>query len=122
MSNSKSGMNTGAKTGIFRKSLIAIILVSSMVAFTATGCKSMNKSQKGAVIGGAGGGVVGAVVGRSMGNTALGAIIGAAVGGVAGCVYEGDSRPILWLWSLLHALGRPERQIRCHDWVRGCRR
>lgn len=57
-----------------------------MVAFTATGCKSMNKSQKGAVIGGAGGGVVGAVVGRSMGNTALGAIIGAAVGGVAGSV------------------------------------
>lgn len=86
MSNSKSGIITGSKTGILRKGMIGFILVVSMVAFTATGCKSMNKSQKGAVIGGAGGGVAGAVIGRSMGNTALGAIIGAAVGGVAGSV------------------------------------
>ena len=49
-------------------------------------CKSMNKSQKGAVIGTAGGAAAGAVVGKAAGNTALGAIIGAAVGGVTGAV------------------------------------
>lgn len=50
------------------------------------GCSSMNKSQKGAVIGAAGGGATGAVIGRASGNTALGAIIGATVGGVTGAV------------------------------------
>jgi outer membrane protein OmpA-like peptidoglycan-associated protein len=54
--------------------------------FLLAGCKSMNKSQKGAVIGAAGGGAAGAVVGKVAGNTALGAIIGAAVGGVTGAV------------------------------------
>jgi outer membrane protein OmpA-like peptidoglycan-associated protein len=56
------------------------------VAIIMTGCKSMNKTQKGAIIGTAGGGAVGAVVGKAAGNTALGAIIGAAVGGVTGAV------------------------------------
>jgi outer membrane protein OmpA-like peptidoglycan-associated protein len=46
----------------------------------------MNKSQKGAVIGTAGGAAVGGVIGKASGNTALGAIIGAAVGGGAGAV------------------------------------
>lgn len=46
----------------------------------------MNRSQKGAVIGAAGGGAVGAVIGKATGNTALGAIIGATVGGVTGAV------------------------------------
>src|SRR4029079_12946737 len=50
------------------------------------GCKSMNKTQKGAVIGAAGGGAIGAVIGKAMGNTAMGAIIGAAVGGASGAV------------------------------------
>lgn len=50
------------------------------------GCKSMNKSQKGAVIGAGGGAVAGAVIGKAAGNTALGAIIGATVGGVTGAV------------------------------------
>lgn len=58
-------------------SLIILLLVS---------CSSMNKSQKGAVIGAAGGGATGAVIGRAAGNTAMGAIIGATVGGVAGAV------------------------------------
>jgi outer membrane protein OmpA-like peptidoglycan-associated protein len=49
-----------------------------------TGCKNMNKAQKGVVIGAGAGGAVGAVVGKAAGNTALGAIIGAAAGGVAG--------------------------------------
>ena len=49
-------------------------------------CNNMNRSQKGAVIGTAGGGAVGAVIGKATGNTALGAIIGATVGGVGGAV------------------------------------
>src|SRR5512145_2777421 len=49
-------------------------------------CASMNKTQKGAVIGTAGGAAAGAVIGRASGNTALGAIIGATVGGVTGAV------------------------------------
>lgn len=49
-------------------------------------CKGITRTQKGAVIGAAGGGVVGAVVGKTLGNTALGAIIGATVGGVTGAV------------------------------------
>jgi outer membrane protein OmpA-like peptidoglycan-associated protein len=58
--------------------IIAVILFS--------GCASMNKTQKGAVIGTAGGAAAGAVIGRAAGNTALGAIIGATVGGVTGAV------------------------------------
>lgn len=66
---------------------IKIILSSFLiVAILSAGCKTMNKSQKGAVIGAVGGGVVGAVIGKATGNTVLGAIIGATVGGVTGAV------------------------------------
>jgi outer membrane protein OmpA-like peptidoglycan-associated protein len=57
-----------------------------MLAVFFSGCKSLNRTQKGAGIGAAGGGAAGAVIGRASGNTALGAIIGATVGGVAGAV------------------------------------
>lgn len=50
------------------------------------GCDSMNKSQKGAIIGTAGGAAVGAAVGKAAGNTGMGAVIGATVGGVAGAI------------------------------------
>jgi len=64
------------------------ILITSflVVAIFTAGCKTMNKSQKGAVIGTAGGAAVGAVIGKAAGNTAMGAIIGAAAGGVTGAV------------------------------------
>jgi outer membrane protein OmpA-like peptidoglycan-associated protein len=65
-----------------QKSVFAVVIVSMIIA----GCKSMNKTQKGAAIGTAGGAAAGAVIGRAAGNTALGAIIGAAVGGVTGAV------------------------------------
>jgi outer membrane protein OmpA-like peptidoglycan-associated protein len=55
-------------------------------AILLSSCKSANRTQKGAVIGAAGGGVIGAVIGKATGNTALGAIIGATVGGVTGAV------------------------------------
>jgi len=57
-----------------------------IIAIYSAGCKTMNKSQKGAVIGTAGGAAVGAVIGKATGNTALGAIIGAAAGGVTGAI------------------------------------
>jgi outer membrane protein OmpA-like peptidoglycan-associated protein len=56
------------------------------VAIIMSSCKSMNRTQKGAAIGTAGGGAIGAVIGKATGNTALGAIIGATVGGVTGAV------------------------------------
>jgi len=64
------------------RSLTAIILAAGLLG----SCSSMNKTQKGAVIGAGGGAVVGGVVGKAAGNTALGAIMGAAVGGTAGAV------------------------------------
>ena len=61
-------------------------LIIVLFGVLTSGCKSMNKTQKGAVIGAAGGGAVGAVIGRAAGNTAMGAIIGAAVGGATGAI------------------------------------
>ncbi len=65
-----------------RVTLIALLATSLIVS----SCSRMNKAQKGAVIGTAGGAAVGGVIGKASGNTALGAIIGAAVGGGAGAV------------------------------------
>jgi outer membrane protein OmpA-like peptidoglycan-associated protein len=62
----------------------AIALISAVLLFS--GCASMNKTQKGGVIGVGAGGAMGAVIGKASGNTALGAIIGAAVGGATGAV------------------------------------
>ncbi len=60
-----------------------VILIAALIL---SSCASMNKTQKGAAVGTAGGGAMGAVIGRASGNTALGAIIGAAVGGATGAV------------------------------------
>ncbi len=56
------------------------------VATVLPACSSMSNTQKGAVIGAAGGGAVGAIIGKKVGSTAKGAIIGAAVGGTAGAI------------------------------------
>jgi outer membrane protein OmpA-like peptidoglycan-associated protein len=55
-----------------------------LVLYTLQGCRTTNKTQKGANIGAGTGGTVGAFIGKSAGNTALGALIGGAVGGTAG--------------------------------------
>ena len=68
------------------KTLKQSLLVIAPFGILAAGCKSMSRTQKGAVIGAAGGGAVGAVIGRAAGNTAMGAIIGAAVGGATGAI------------------------------------
>jgi len=62
---------------------LVLALISAIIL---SGCASMNKTQKGAVIGTAAGAGVGTVIGKASGNTALGAIIGAAVGGATGAV------------------------------------
>ena len=64
-----------------------IIIISLMaLSILSVGCKNMNRTKKGAVIGAASGGAIGAVIGRASGNTALGALIGATVGGATGAV------------------------------------
>ena len=68
------------------KTIKQFTLILAAIAMLGTGCKSLNRTQKGAVIGAAGGGAIGAVAGRALGNTAMGAIIGATVGGAAGAV------------------------------------
>jgi outer membrane protein OmpA-like peptidoglycan-associated protein len=68
------------------KTFRQLTLIAAAAAILATGCKTMNRSQKGAAVGAGGGAAVGAVVGRALGNTAMGAIVGAAVGGTAGAV------------------------------------
>jgi outer membrane protein OmpA-like peptidoglycan-associated protein len=86
MSHSKTVVKTAKKKITLRKGWIVSILVIALFSLAVSGCKSMNKTQKGAIIGGAGGGVVGGVVGRALGNTVMGAIIGTTVGGVTGAI------------------------------------
>jgi outer membrane protein OmpA-like peptidoglycan-associated protein len=69
-----------------KQGIMGLTLLVTILAILLSGCKTMTKSQKGAVIGGTSGAVIGGVVGHTMGNTAMGAIIGAAAGGVAGGV------------------------------------
>jgi outer membrane protein OmpA-like peptidoglycan-associated protein len=61
---------------------VALILA---VALSSTAC-SLNRKEKGAMIGGAAGAAAGAAIGNKTGSTARGAIIGAVVGGAAGAV------------------------------------
>ena len=58
----------------------------ALLALAATGCASWGKTEKGAVIGAAGGGAVGAVIGHKTGSTVRGVLIGAVVGGAAGAI------------------------------------
>jgi outer membrane protein OmpA-like peptidoglycan-associated protein len=86
MLNTKTVVVTAKKKFAFEKIVGSFLLIVIVLALSLAGCKSMNKTQKGAVIGSASGGVVGGVIGKSVGNTAMGAIIGATVGGVGGAV------------------------------------
>lgn len=66
------------------RKLSFIMIISATLLMI--GCSSLNKSQKGAIIGTSAGGATGAIIGRAAGNTALGGIIGAAVGGASGAI------------------------------------
>lgn len=68
------------------KTLKQMTLIVAAFALLAVGCKTANRSQKGAAIGAGGGAAIGAIVGKVFGNTAMGAIVGAAVGGTTGAI------------------------------------
>lgn len=68
------------------KQIKHVTLLTALFAILLTSCKTATRTQKGAVIGAAGGGAVGAVIGKAAGNTAMGAVIGAAVGGATGAI------------------------------------
>jgi outer membrane protein OmpA-like peptidoglycan-associated protein len=63
------------------RTLLTVLIVAGM-----SGCSSMSKEQKGAIIGAATGGALGGVIGNQTGSTARGAIIGAVIGGAAGAI------------------------------------
>jgi outer membrane protein OmpA-like peptidoglycan-associated protein len=65
------------------KFVSVLVILASLIL---SGCASMNKTTKGAVVGTAAGGAMGAVIGKATGNAALGAIIGATVGGATGAI------------------------------------
>ena len=65
---------------------ITSVLMGLILSVVLLSCAGANKSQKGAVIGTAGGAVIGGAIGSMTGKVGLGAIIGAAVGGVTGAV------------------------------------
>jgi outer membrane protein OmpA-like peptidoglycan-associated protein len=67
----------------------SILFGSMAVVILASGCSTvnkMNRTEKGAVIGTAGGAAAGAIIGKVAGNAGLGAIIGAVVGGAGGAI------------------------------------
>ncbi|WP_018628540.1 OmpA family protein [Niabella aurantiaca] len=68
------------------KQLRNLSLGIALTGLTLAGCDSMNRTQKGAIIGTGGGAAMGAVIGKAAGNAGLGAIIGATVGGVTGAI------------------------------------
>lgn len=70
----------------FMKNIQRIAFALAFGGLIISGCSTMTKSQKGAVIGAATGGAIGGVVGRAAGKTAVGVIVGATVGGVAGAI------------------------------------
>ena len=67
----------------FMKKLTSIVL-SLFILGTIISCSGLNKTQKGVILGTAGGAAVGGAIGSIGGKVGLGAIIGAAVGGVTG--------------------------------------
>jgi outer membrane protein OmpA-like peptidoglycan-associated protein len=65
-----------------QRTKVIYYLITAVLMLAA--CKSLTKTQKGAIIGTTGGAAIGGVIGKAAGNTTLGVIIGAAVGGTAG--------------------------------------
>lgn len=70
----------------YMKKVNSNLIMILCAAILLSGCASMSKTGKGAIIGTTAGGVVGAIVGKVAGNTAVGAGVGAAVGGATGAI------------------------------------
>lgn len=68
------------------RSLARLTSLLLAVTVVASGCSSLSRTEKGAIIGAGAGGAIGGVIGNQTGSTARGAIIGAAVGGVVGAI------------------------------------
>lgn len=70
-----------------KKNIVMLLLSVALI-----GCQAYNnsnKTQRGAVIGAAGGALLGAILGNNVGdggNSEIGAVVGAAVGGAAGAI------------------------------------
>jgi outer membrane protein OmpA-like peptidoglycan-associated protein len=79
-------MRTANITSIARASRTPVLVACAALIALSAGCASMNRKEKGAVIGAAAGGAVGGVIGNNTGSTARGAIIGAVIGGAAGAI------------------------------------
>jgi outer membrane protein OmpA-like peptidoglycan-associated protein len=62
------------------------LALAVFVTGSVSGCASLTRTERGAIIGAATGAAVGGVVGKYAGSTAKGAIVGAVVGGAAGAV------------------------------------
>jgi outer membrane protein OmpA-like peptidoglycan-associated protein len=62
------------------------VMIAAVAGLGLTGCSSLNKTEKGAIIGAAAGGAAGGLIGSNNGSTAKGAIIGAVIGGAAGAI------------------------------------
>lgn len=63
-----------------------VAATGSFLLAGATGCASLNNTERGAVIGAGTGAAIGGVIGKQTGSTARGAILGAVLGGAAGAV------------------------------------
>lgn len=69
------------------KKLIIMFLVLLYLCLQLTGCETMGWTEKGAIIGAAGGAIIGGIIGKGKG-AAIGALSGAIVGAVAGHYYD----------------------------------
>lgn len=65
---------------------VGALLALAVFLTVTTSCASMNRRERGAIIGAATGAAVGGAVGKVAGSTTKGVIIGAVVGGAAGAV------------------------------------
>src|SRR6185369_2563310 len=67
------------------------LLSGTLLAATCFGCANANNTQKGAVLGGAGGAGLGAIIGHQFGATGAGALIG-GLAGTAGGALAGNAK------------------------------
>jgi|GEM_PF-684996 hypothetical protein len=68
------------------QNIIRVLSVSSLLALGATGCSSMNHTQRSSLAGSAVGTTAGAIIGHQSGHGPAGAAIGAVAGGVTGAL------------------------------------
>src|SRR5262245_46084191 len=64
--------------------------IPTLCLLSCAGCSGMSSTGKGALLGGAGGGLLGAGIGRAAGNTTAGALIGTGLGAVVGAGVGND--------------------------------